>query len=288
MTENEHCGPNAGEVRYWNGRAGDRWARAHLDTDRLVRPLDDRALDVLAPAPGQRILNVGCGSGDCSLRLARRVGPEGRVTGVDVSEVLLRTARERLRGSGLSNVIFERVDAQVHPFEPEGRDAVYSRFGITFFEEPGAAFANLLRALRPGGRIAFLCWRGRDHNEWVTAPLEAVAPFLEVPGPPPPLKPGPFAFADGEQVCRLLERAGFGETALEEVDGMLLVGGGGVDEAVTLLLRIGPAAVLISRADPALKGRLREALREALEPRLGPEGVRLGGAAWLFSARRPL
>lgn len=279
--------PNAAQIEYWNCLSGPKWVALGDRIDAQIEPLGRAVMDRAAVRPGQRILDVGCGCGQTTLELAERVGPKGRVVGVDVSAVMLEHARERAARAGAGNVHFLEADAQTHSFEPGGFDLVYSRFGLMFFEDPKAAFVNLGRTLRRDGRLAFVCWQPLARNPWIRVPLEAVARHVEIPPPSDPHAPGPFAFADAERVRALLEAAGFRGIQVEGLERELAVGGGGDLEAtVEFLLQIGPAGAALREAPPPVRARAAEAVREALVPYAG-EGVRIPSAAWIFSARWP-
>ncbi|MFM8754728.1 MAG: class I SAM-dependent methyltransferase, partial [Phenylobacterium sp.] len=165
---------NEAQEAYWNDLAGRTWAALQDRIDRQIRPLGLAAMDRLAPSPGETVLDIGCGCGDTSLELARRVGPEGEVLGLDISGLMLEVARRRAAEAGASALEFRQADAQVAAL-PGGRDAVFSRFGVMFFADPPAAFANLRRALRPGGRLGFVCWRPLAENLWMRLPAETAA-----------------------------------------------------------------------------------------------------------------
>jgi SAM-dependent methyltransferase len=236
--------------------------------------------------PGTHVLDVGCGCGETTIELAGRVGPTGSVTGVDVSAPMLEAARAR--AAGLPQVRFEEGDAQTHPFPPGRYDLLFSRFGVMFFTEPATAFTNLRRALRPDGRVAFVCWQPLGVNEWMLVPLKAAAQHLTLPAPPAPDAPGPFAFGDPARVRDILTGAGFDQIALEPVETTLVIGGGqSLEDAVELLLELGPTAALLRDADPALRPRVAGAVGEALRPFAGPGGVRMAGAVWVVTARAP-
>jgi SAM-dependent methyltransferase len=279
-------GPNAEQERYWNETAGPKWVAHEAMLDLQLAPLGRLAMDRLALAPGERVLDVGCGCGDSTLELARRVGPAGVALGIDVSEVMLARARERAAAAGLAQARFERADAQTHAFGEAAFDALFSRFGVMFFVDPTAAFRNLRRALRPGGRLGFVCWQSVQRNPWMLVPLMAAAQHLALPPPPDPEAPGPFAFADPERVRRILAAAGFAEVALEPLEQPLTLGGGrGVDEAADFLLQMGPAGAALREADPAVLPLVRGAVRAALAPFAGEAGIRMDSASWLVSAR---
>ncbi|MEW6270520.1 MAG: class I SAM-dependent methyltransferase [Thermodesulfobacteriota bacterium] len=279
-------GPNAEQVRYWNEVAGPKWVSYQATLDAQIGWLGERVMDRAAIAAGESILDVGCGCGTTTRELARRTGASGRVLGVDVSAPMLEVARERARTVGASNVAFTQADAQTHPFEPAAYDLAFSRFGVMFFTDPTAAFANVRRALRPGGRLAFVCWQALAKNPWFAVPLAAVAQHVALPSPPAPGAPGPFAFADPGRVTGILEGAGFADAALEPVVDVLTVGGdGGLDAAVDFLLQFGPASAVLREAGIDPRERVVPAVRDALAPHAGPDGVRMECAAWIVTAR---
>jgi len=282
--------PNAEQIRYWNELAAASWIAQQERIDQQMQPLGERALARAAAAPGEAVLDVGCGCGTSSLALARAVGPKGRVLGVDISRPMLERARARAAAENHPQLRFEEVDAQTAELEPAAFDLLFSRFGVMFFADPAAAFANLRRALRPGARVTFVCWQALARNAWMTVPLGAVAKHLPLPAPPPPGSPGPFAFADAERLKGLLERAGLAETAFEDLQLPLTVGGGELESAVEFLLQVGPVGAILreAAASPELLQRVAGSLREALVPFVtAGAGLRMPAAAWLVTARNP-
>jgi SAM-dependent methyltransferase len=278
--------PNAEQITYWNEETGPKWVALQELLDEQIAPLGLAAMDRAAVAAGDDVLDVGCGCGQTSLQLAERVGSDGSVLGVDLSAVMLERARER--AAGLANVTFTAADAQTHGFEAGRHDLVFSRFGVMFFEDPVAAFANLRRGLADGGRLAFVAWQELGRNPWMLVPVMAIAPLVALPPPPAPGAPGPFAFADADRVRRILADAGFASIEIEPLNGELgLGGGGGLDRASDFVLQMGPAGRVLRDADEALLGRAREAAREALAPFATPDGVRMEYAAHIVSASQP-
>lgn len=289
MTRLPATGPNAEQIAYWNDTAGPKWVAMQESLDRQIGPLGRVAMDAAGLSPGERVLDVGCGCGATSLEIARRVGPGGSVLGIDVSNVMLDAARAAGEGDGTPGLEFANADAQTAPLAPGSFDVAFSRFGVMFFADPAAAFANLRRALRPGGRLAFVCWQGLASNPWMALPLSAALRHMPPPAPPAPDAPGPFAFADPERVRRILEGAGFAGVSLASHDTDIAVGGGrDLDGTVDFLLQMGPLAAALRESDPALRGRVADAVREAVSPHAdGTGGVRLASATWIVTAHAP-
>ena len=275
--------PNAAQAEYWNTGAGPTWASLQEKLDRQLAPLGRQAMAALALRAGDRILDIGCGSGDTTLDLARRVSPGGHVTGVDISRTLLHVAERRALGAG--DVAFVEGDAQVYPFEPASFDGVFSRFGVMFFADPVAAFVNLSRALKPAGRLAFVCWRAAMENPVLVAPMMAAAQHLPTPPPPPePGAPGPFAFADADRVRGILQAAGFTDISVAPFE--LPIGGGGLEDTLELALKIGPLGSML-RENPDKREVVIDAVRTLLAQHQGPDGVKLPSASWIVTARNP-
>lgn len=280
-------GPNATQIDYWNDTAGPKWVALQEALDRQIGPLGHAAMDAARVTPGDEVLDVGCGCGATSLELARRVAPGGRVVGIDVSTVMLEVARGAAERTATTGLSFENADAQTVGLPPGAFDVVFSRFGVMFFADPGAAFANLRRALHPGGRLAFVCWQPLGSNPWMALPLMAALQHMPAPAPAPPGAPGPFAFADPERVRGILGGAGFAEVALDPLEMELVVGGGrDLDGTVDFLLQMGPLGSALRAADPDLRDRVAAAVRTAVEPFAeATGGVRMASAAWLATGQ---
>jgi SAM-dependent methyltransferase len=286
MTSLQPLGPNAEQIQYWNELAAPRWVALQGLIDAQIGPLGRRAMQRGAIGAGEHVLDVGCGCGHTTLEIARRVGPMGSVTGVDIATAMLERARQAVREAGLTQVHFENVDAQLHAFEPGGFDVVFSRFGVMFFADPAAAFANLRAALRPGGRLTFVCWQALQRNPWMFVPFSAALQHVPPPPRPAPGAPGPFAFADSERVRTILACAGFADVAVEAATEMLTIGDGSLDKAVYFLTETGPTARLLREVSADVRSVVTGAVREALAAFLTPQGVCLGAAAWIVSGRR--
>jgi SAM-dependent methyltransferase len=281
----EATGPNAEQIEYWNKQAGPKWVAEGAQMDTLLAPLGLAALERAAPRAGERVIDVGCGLGQTSLQLAARVGPTGAVLGIDISTPMLERARERARAENAAHARFENADAQTHAFAPASFDLVFSRFGVMFFADPVAAFANLARALRPGGRVTFVCWQALAQNPWMRDPLAALAKHVTLPPPAAPDAPGPFAFADAARVRGILERAGFANVGFEARTGELSLGKT-VDEALHFATEIGPAGAVLREAPESARAAAVGAIRELLAARATPNGVAMPYAIWIATGTR--
>jgi SAM-dependent methyltransferase len=277
---------NAEQIRYWNELSGPKWVGLADRIDDQIGPLGREAVERARVSAGERVLDVGCGCGQTTLELAERVGAEGRVLGVDLSQPMLAEARARAaRGPGPAPE-FLQADAQVHAFEPGAFDLVFSRFGVMFFDDSVAAFANLRAALAPDGRLAFLCWQNIAVNPWMLVPAQAAAQHVEL-APPKPGAPGPFAFADAESVRGILDAAGFGEVRCDSFEGRMAVGRGlSLDGIVGFLGQMGPAGAALREAPASTREVAVRSMREALEPHYDGDAVVLPFASWIVSAGR--
>ncbi len=280
-------GPNAEQITYWNEVSAPKWIRFQHVLDEQLGALGRMAAERAALRLGERVLDVGCGCGSTTLELAMRVGREGSVVGIDVSTPMLERALECARATDAANVVFWNADAQTQPLPPAAFDLVYSRFGVMFFVDPAQAFANLGRALRPGGRVLFVCWQALERNPWMAVPMAAAAREITFPPRPGPEAPGPFSLADPDRVRWILRDAGFSDVTLEGCETMLGIGGGGtLDDAVEFLVEMGPTGAALRDAGPSARPRVVAAVKQALAPFHGPQGLRMNSAVWLVGARR--
>ncbi len=277
--------PNAAQRDYWNGAPGQGWVANQAALDALHAGVTRLLLDEAAPAPGARLLDIGCGAGDTTLAFAAAVGPRGTVTGVDISEPLLALARDRAEAADIDTATFLHADAALHRFDPASVDQIVSRFGLMFFADPVAAFRNLATALRPGGTLVFAAWAGADRNPWFSLPLAAAVERLGPSAPSDPDAPGPMAFRDIARVTAILAAAGLSDPSgtARTVDLHLP---GGLDAAADLALRIGPATRHIrDKAGTADDARaIAAGVRERLAPFATPDGLRVPATVNFYRA----
>jgi SAM-dependent methyltransferase len=275
---------NTDQAQAWNGYEGTQWAAGQDRWDAINDGFNSPLLDAAAIAGGDRVLDIGCGAGRTTRLAARRAG-EGRAMGLDLSGPMLERARASAEREGLGNVSFVQGDAQVHPFEPASFDAAVSRYGMTFFGDPVAALANIRGALRPGGRLAFICAAEAEANEWLQA-LAALDGILPLGGFGAPGGPGMFSLTDPDRIRSLLTAAGFTGTGVERVEA---AGDWGADaeDAAAFLLDSGPGRHLLSQVTPDAQRLARRALTEHLRPCEGGGAVWLRSTSWLVTAVRP-
>jgi len=275
---------NADQIAYWNGPGGQRWANRQQAQDVVLAPIADLLIDRARPKAGERVIDVGCGSGATTIAFARKVAPSGHAFGVDISGPMLARARESAPKE--LPVEFALADATVYPFDPHSFDLLASRFGVMFFADPALSFSNMQRALRPSGRLAFACWREPRENPFFMAPLQAV--YKHVPKLPQqgPEDPGPFAFASEARVHRILGEAGFTGIEMEPCNLALDVAiGRGLDAAVQGALEIGPASRALEGHPEDVRAAATKSIREALTAFAKGQTVPLPASIWIVTAR---
>jgi SAM-dependent methyltransferase len=276
---------NHEQAEHWNRDEAYHWVTHQVRYDQMLEPLADMLLEAAALAAGDRVLDVGCGCGATTLAAARVVAA-APVVGVDLSAPMLAQARADADRAGIANTRFEQADAQVHPFDEGAFDTAISRFGMMFFADPTAAFANLHRSTRPGGRLVFVCWQELAANEWLLVPGTALAQHVALPDLGPPGAPGMFALADPERTRTLLAQAGWRDIDITARRAPILVGGRGSLDDATEFLRTGSIGrTVLHDADADTEGRAIAAVRDALAPYVTDDGVQLDAAVWLVTAR---
>jgi SAM-dependent methyltransferase len=258
---------NQDQRAFWTSNAGPSWVDHEGALDQFLGPVLDQLFQNARLARGQNILDIGCGTGNSTLAAGDLVGPDGHVLGVDISATMI--ARATARAIDAPHVSFALEDAATYAFEPRF-DHVISRFGVMFFADSQAAFANIAGALKPGGRMTFATWGQIQRNPWFTLPAAIAKAELGAPPKSDPDAPGPFAFRDIDKVCAMLRAAGLCEVSCRAVD-MKLALPGGMAEVARLSLHVGPAAGTIKHfdAEPAARTRIEAAMAQAFSDHHG-------------------
>ena len=268
------------QAALWNAGSGLAWVESQELLDQVLRPFETLLVDDFVYEAGARVLDVGCGTGTTTIAVAQRTRA-GHCTGIDISEPMIAAARARAERAGTS-VTFIRDDAQAHAFEPAGFDAIISRFGVMFFDDPGAAFANLRRAARDGAALRFIAWRSAVENPFMTTAERAAAALLpDIPARKPD-EPGQFAFADRDRVQRILDGSGWSDIDIRPIDPTCTLP---ESELVHYFTRLGPLGRLLEQKDEAARRRVIEAVRPAFDPYVHGSEVRIVAACWDVSAR---
>lgn len=262
----------------WSGVAGRNWVAAQDVLDGLFKPFEPLLAEPVGP--GAHVLDVGCGTGATTVTAARRAGPEGSCVGVDIAEPMIEAARARAEREGVP-ARFVQADAGTHAFEPAGFDLVISRFGVMFFDDFAAAFANLRRAARPGAELRLIVWRGPEENPFMTTAERAAGPLLPNLPPRDPDAPGQFAFARADRVRGVLEESGWTGITVEPLDVPCAMPAQEMERYFTLL---GPVGRVLHEVDEPTRARVVEVLRTAFAPYVQGAEVRFTAACWLVRA----
>jgi SAM-dependent methyltransferase len=276
---------NEERARYRNGDEAAHWLVHEERYEHMPAPFTGHLLTAAAIGLADRVVDIGCGTGSTT-RAAGRVAIEGQALGVDLSTAMLGQAACRAQEEGLTNVHFDHGDAQVHGFMPDAGDVAWSRFGVMFFTDPTAAFANIARGLRPGGQLVFLCWQNLADNEWIVVPGGGVAQHVALPPLDDPTAPGPFSLDERDRIATVLRAAALTDVVIEPIAEQLWIGTDVVD-TIAFLESTGIWNSLLRDADPSTVARVSESVQAALEPYVTPAGVLLGSRAWLVTASRP-
>lgn len=274
---------DSAQARLWNGPAGQAWVEAQVILDRMFEPLERMLVDTVVAASARHVLDIGCGTGATVLAACRALGPHAQCTGVDISAPMIAAACARADREGLA-AAFICADAQVHAFEPAGADMIVSRFGVMFFDDPLAAFANLRRAARLGAGLRCLAWRSAAENPFMTTAERAAAPFLPALPARRPDGPGQFAFADPDRVRGILAGSGWTDIDIHPVDVALTLP---EPDLMQYLTRLGPLGLVLDQAAEATRARIIQAVRAAFEPYVQGAAVVYAAALWSVAATAP-
>ncbi|UXI70584.1 class I SAM-dependent methyltransferase [Tahibacter amnicola] len=263
----------------WNGPAGQAWVESQDLLDRMFLPFETVLVDAIGPAAGGPVLDIGCGTGATTLAIARRLGIP--VVGLDISEPMIALARERSARENLP-AHFIAADGQTHEFEPARFQRIVSRFGIMFFDDPVAAFANLRRAATRDAQLHGIAWRSVADNPFMTTAERAAAPLLPALPPRVADAPGQFAFADPQRVERLLHAAGWSAISLTPLDVECSIPASDLERYAG---RLGPVGIALQAVDEQTRRQVSDTLRAAFEPFVHGDTVRFVAACWMITAR---
>ena len=281
---------NAEAIEAWDGPLFERWLRyRHIYTDGLGAH-GEEALRICQPQAGERVLDIGCGLGDTTQRIAQLVGPDGEAVGVDAAPRMIEIAESETREAGIPNARFAVIDVQSGDLGGP-YDMAFSRMGTMFFANPVVAMRNVRSSLRPGGRLAMVVWRRREDNEWAYRPQRIVEQLVSRPQEfdEPTCGPGPFSMAGADTTSDILTHAGFAEIALHRCD-LPIRSGSDIEEAVDVAMAVGPGAEIIRlQGERAvhLHDEIRQALREGMTEFQRPDGVWAPASTWIVTAVAP-
>jgi ubiquinone/menaquinone biosynthesis C-methylase UbiE len=265
----------------WNGPAGRGWVELQEVLDQIYKPIDELLVEAVAVGSSDRVLDVGCGTGGTTVAVAKRLGPKGHCVGIDISEPMLAAAEARAIRAGVATR-FVRANAQDHPFEPAHFNRIISRFGVMFFDDPVAAFANLRRAARDDAEFRFVAWRSAEQNPFMTTAERVAAPFLPNIPARKPDAPGQFAFADNRRIYQILEASGWSAIDIHSIDVACVFP---EKELVHYLTRLGPVGLILHETDEPTRMRVIETVRAAFDSYVHGTEVRFTAACWMVGAR---
>jgi ubiquinone/menaquinone biosynthesis C-methylase UbiE len=269
------------QAQLWNGVAGRAWIDAQESLDRLFTPFEELLCREVATRVGADVLDVGCGTGATTIAAARVLGSSGRCVGVDLSAPMIEVAKQRAQQERTPPT-FICADAQVYPFTPGSCDLIVSRFGVMFFDDPIAAFANLRRAATDGGELRVIAWRSPGENAFMTTAERAAAPVLPDLPQRQPGAAGQFAFADAGRVRNILEESGWKAIEIAPIDVPCTLP---ENELLQYVTRLGPVGMFLRESDDQTRTRVAEAVRPAFDAFVHGNDVRFTAACWMIGAR---
>ena len=278
---------NKNQKDFWSGKGGDIWVERQNAMDTMLSPLGEAALNKLNFNEEENVLDIGCGCGHTTLNIAKRIGPSGNVTGLDISEPMLKRAKESAVEMSITNTSFKCVDVQIEALGDQIYSAAFSRFGVMFFEDSIAAFKNINKSLISGGYLSFVCWQSPAVNPWQSLFIQEVKKFLDLPSPPP-RSPGPFAFMESEYVSSILEESKFQDITIEGHEAEVnMFSGRSLSDSVKDYISINP--VVTQMLKESSENQIAEIVNsgiEAFSPYYSEKGLIFPSATWLVTARK--
>ena len=278
---------NKNQKDFWSGKGGDIWVERQNAMDTMLSPLGEAALNKLNFNEEENVLDIGCGCGHTTLNIAKRIGPSGNVTGLDISEPMLKRAKESAVEMSITNTSFKCVDVQTEDLGDQIYSSAFSRFGVMFFEDSVAAFKNINKSLISGGYLSFVCWQSPAVNPWQSLFIQEVKKHLDLPSPPP-RSPGPFAFMESEYVSSILEESKFQDIKIEGHETEVnMFSGRSLSDSVKDYISINP--VVTQMLKESSENQIAEIVNsgiEAFSPYYSEKGLIFPSATWLVTARK--
>ncbi len=278
---------NKNQRDFWSGKGGDIWVERQNAMDTMLSPLGEAALNKLNLNEGENVLDIGCGCGNTTLNIAKRISPDGQVTGLDISEPMLKRAKESANEMSISNASFNCVDVQTDDIGEEVYSAAFSRFGVMFFEDPVAAFCNINKSLITGASLSFVCWQSPALNPWQSLFIEAVKKYVDLPSPPP-RSPSPFAFMESEYVSSILEESNFQNIMIEGHEAEVnMFSGRSLSDSVKDYISINPVVSgMLKDSTEQEKTEIINSAIEAFSPYYSAKGLMFPSATWLVTTTK--
>ncbi len=278
---------NKNQRDFWSGKGGDIWVERQNAMDTMLSPLGEAALNKLNLNEGENVLDIGCGCGHTTLNIAKRISPDGQVTGLDISEPMLKRAKESANEMSISNASFNCVDVQTDDMGEEVYSAAFSRFGVMFFEDPIAAFRNINKSLITGASLSFVCWQSPALNPWQSLFIEAVKKYVDLPSPPP-RSPSPFAFMESEYVSSILEESNFQNIMIEGHEAEVnMFSGRSLSDSVKDYISINPVVSgMLKDSTEQEKTEIINSAIEAFSPYYSAKGLMFPSATWLVTTTK--
>ena len=278
---------NKNQRDFWSGKGGDIWVERQNAMDTMLSPLGEAALNKLNLNEGENVLDIGCGCGHTTLNIAKRISPDGQVTGLDISKPMLKRAKESANEMSISNASFNCVDVQTDDMGEEVYSAAFSRFGVMFFEDPVAAFCNINKSLITGASLSFVCWQSPALNPWQSLFIEAVKKYVDLPSPPP-RSPSPFAFMESEYVSSILEESNFQNIMIEGYEAEVnMFSGRSLSDSVKDYISINPVVSgMLKDSTEQEKTEIINSAIEAFSPYYSAKGLMFPSATWLVTTTK--
>ena len=278
---------NKNQRDFWSGKGGDIWVERQNAMDTMLSHLGEAALNKLNLNEGENVLDIGCGCGNTTLNIAKRISPDGQVTGLDISKPMLKRAKESANEMSISNASFNCVDVQTDDMGEEVYSAAFSRFGVMFFEDPVAAFCNINKSLITGASLSFVCWQSPALNPWQSLFIEAVKKYVDLPSPPP-RSPSPFAFMESEYVSSILEESNFQNIMIEGHEAEVnMFSGRSLSDSVKDYISINPVvSVMLKDSTEQEKTEIINSAIEAFSPYYSAKGLMFPSATWLVTTTK--